>query len=583
MAIDKDTKKQANDQVIRQAMSTNKRRLDGLSNLNKAKDNLAEISIASAEAAANALQAEDAADRDQTIQKGLKTIKAAGLAEAMDREGQAAAANANRARFTPPSPPPADQSVPEPDAEDTESEPEVPEDQDNDEADDQGLEQPEDNQRQSDLSQQELERYQQQQRQQEARTRGQEAEKQPYQEQGGEAIRPQETSAQAEARKAAQAERAAARRAASAEGKESLAARGASALAKGGEAVAGAARAVGTAFMSGLRALGTLYVNPATAPWAWGITIGLICVILLLVSASALYGASASSPNSAGKSLSQPVPAFDSILTTITNESNIQDVATTITNSKQKILDALMNVESQIQAGSYDAATKESALAKLADLRATIGLASTTDTKANLKLAEDFQTKLKELVGMFTAVVNSLTGTALPINESKVTQFGNDGNTHGSTLIYPGYKSHHNSYFGCSEKGNYCRGSGRTTADAIDLMAPTGTEIYAPFDGDYVAHSPSQSPNPDAIFLTGKSRDQQHTMVAVLAHCTVVGDSTGHVSAGQVIAHLHSLKVSAPHLHFELRVDGKDVTRTSAGQTHMELWNMMKTILSGGS
>jgi murein DD-endopeptidase MepM/ murein hydrolase activator NlpD len=459
-----------------------------------------------------------------------------------------------------------------------------------------------------------LERYQNQDQQERAakqsqqpkdgnQTPGEAAQKDPYAKQGGVAPQAQRKQAQDKAaeqyqqqkadQKEAKQEENAARRAkqlASGEEKEGLALRAANGIGKAGEALAGAGKAAGSAVMTGLRALGTLYVNPATAPWAWGITTAVLCIVLLLVSAGGLYGASAGSPNAAGKSMSEPVLATDPILSQIVNASNIADVQTLMQNNKQVILDALQKINTQLDTGKFDAISSAQTRAKIQEIQQILSQVSADNATQNANLAPQLQTKAKELLAIWGPAVSPVKGTALPISESAVTKFGDDSDNHGSTRIRPENVDGHNSFFGSAEKGSNKNDDDaskqKCTADAIDLGAPVGTPIMAPFTGDYTYTPINKDPNKkvlnqDMMILRGSA--DSHQMVAVLAHLDPVnGALTGHVTVGQQIGQLHAMGTSGSHLHFELKVDGKDVSRTSTSQTNKDLWTMMKTILSGG-
>lgn len=103
------------------------------------------------------------------------------------------------------------------------------------------------------------------------------------------------------------------------------------------------------------------------------------------------------------------------------------------------------------------------------------------------------------------------------------------------------------STFGESRNGYYHKG--------IDLAAKTGTEIGAAMDGK-VTYAGTASGYGNVVFIQHDGNRQ-----TVYGHCSELCVKTGdYVSKGQTVAKVGSTGDSTgPHLHFEIRVNGKPV------------------------
>jgi murein DD-endopeptidase MepM/ murein hydrolase activator NlpD len=93
----------------------------------------------------------------------------------------------------------------------------------------------------------------------------------------------------------------------------------------------------------------------------------------------------------------------------------------------------------------------------------------------------------------------------------------------------------------------------------VDIGARTGTDIVASADG-IVRTASRQGAYGNTVII-------EHTggMSTLYAHCSKILVSVGqNVKRGDVIAHIGSTGVSTgPHLHFEVRIHGKDVNPRS--------------------
>lgn len=326
------------------------------------------------------------------------------------------------------------------------------------------------------------------------------------------------------------------------------------------------------AITGALKTFGTIFINPATAPWAWGITLALLLIVLITVPAVALLGASAQTPNSAGKSLPEYQPSYEvkKILSDIISISNSADLEKAMIEKKETLLLAINQAKSELQAKYADNPNTVKSITLLDDLSGILQSASTADPKGNQKLAESFKTKVRALFELWTTPGVTLKGTALPIVLSSP-RFNTD--EHGSIAISPGGDSDHNSYFGQRQ----LKSGKQITADALDIYAPLGTQVFAPFSGKYEFRPPGAM-NHDSIELNGQDANGV-PMSAVLAHCHPE-KNTGDISAGAPLCKLCS-DVSVPHLHFELKVNGIDIARTNKSQKPADLWKKMTDILGG--
>lgn len=400
--------------------------------------------------------------------------------------------------------------------------------------------------------------------------------KEPYAKQGGPAVKTKERppigKAPATAEKTvATGEKAAgsASRAASAVGRG--AAKVGETGAKAAQATAKVAAQAGKLAAQAAAWVGRGLAALASTPYGWIIIVIVLIIILIVISAIGIYGATVGSPNAAGKSMTdiQPVYEITGVLADISSKSNIGDVETMMTKQKDSITIALQNVE-------YDLKTKVPAgpdvtrsQTLIEEIRQILNQVSTTNPQNNQKLAQDFQNKVKELVKMWIVSDDTIPGTTNPIKVA-ITSFGQT--YHWCTQLHPGDcgTPGHRSIFGMGENS-----AGVTlTADAVDLGAPFDTPIYAPFEGDY---------HDDGIGYTIKGSANGIPMEAVLGHCSIAGgrSSSGHIKVGEVICTLSHRATSSPHLHFELRVNGKDIHRSTATQTQKDLWRRMSKILNG--
>ncbi len=176
---------------------------------------------------------------------------------------------------------------------------------------------------------------------------------------------------------------------------------------------------------------------------------------------------------------------------------------------------------------------------------------------------ESVRGKTNTQLGTFTVysvlVGCSLSGkTALPINPSILSSYPYNSSFHGRSVSYSPSKPGHNVIL-CPNSYNTnisCNKSG----EAVDLQAPGGTEIYAPFDSKVVFSS-----RPSSLcggicggFIVLQSLDGQST--AALAHLQNYTSQGDIVSAGQRIGELKQYSGAfGPHLHFELWTNNQPI------------------------
>lgn len=616
MAVDENVKKEANDQRIADALqsslskgkgSTRGRRLDGVrakqAEMKAVEGAAATEMAASAAMAAVAEEAESAAVQADTMHQGLKAIKAAGLAEEMANEGSAASqdqAGPQRRRVQPPIQPPTANTTGNGQGQDDTNTNENPDsdEQSNDTGDSEGgvegdgdgaesddgddSDQTGDN---SSLAKREIEQYRQQEQAKEAERNPQidKPPEDPYAAEGGRALPARSEDSRpgdsvkwgdgtdpeevAYKRKKAYDDSVAFSKKAqrAAEGGDGLLARGAGAMARGGEALAGAGRAVGTAVMSGIAKIGLLFVGP-TGWIAWLVLGAIIVVIIAITVGGGIFGASGPSPANTGKSFGDPVLATDPILSQIVNASNIESVQTMMQDNRQVILDALQKVDDQCATGKYNALSCSQSTLKVNEIRQLLSQVSNENPAQNASLAPKFQAAVKELLQIWLAADNTIADTSLPL---KVDVTPSTYRNHDCTQLNTGAcgVAGHRSVFGIIES----QSGVPITADAADLTAPEGTTVYAPFSGFLSGNHVEDS---EGSFLQGAGNFSN--MQAVLLHMKT--DRYGTVIAGQPIGKLNSKH----HLHFELKIGGRDVARTSSSQTQADLWTRMKKILGGG-
>ncbi len=198
---------------------------------------------------------------------------------------------------------------------------------------------------------------------------------------------------------------------------------------------------------------------------------------------------------------------------------------------------------------------------------------------------ESVRGKTNTQLGTFT-VYSALVGcsisgkTALPINPSHLSSYPYNNSFHGRSVSYSPSKPGHNVIL-CPNKYN-TNISCNTTGEAVDLRAPGGTEVYAPFDSKVVFSSMSGSLCGGICggFIVIQSLDGKSA--AVLAHLQNYVTQGSTVSAGQRIGELKEYPGGfGPHLHFELWSNNLPIHAGigSPSQVIPNIWAAQKKVL----
>lgn len=165
--------------------------------------------------------------------------------------------------------------------------------------------------------------------------------------------------------------------------------------------------------------------------------------------------------------------------------------------------------------------------------------------------------------------------TALPLSVNEINtieKFKRYNNSlHGLSISDPTNLKGHNVILGPYPR-NYGVNVPRQPGEAVDLMAPTGTSVFAPFDGK-VIKTDGLGANGDFIII--QSTDQHS--YAVLAHLKNFAATGTIVTVGQKVGELFPLTHN-PHLHFELWVNDKPIN-AGASTTPAQIWAVQKHAL----
>jgi murein DD-endopeptidase MepM/ murein hydrolase activator NlpD len=133
---------------------------------------------------------------------------------------------------------------------------------------------------------------------------------------------------------------------------------------------------------------------------------------------------------------------------------------------------------------------------------------------------------------------------------------------HGRSVYRSADVPGHNVFKGYGTwSGNGHKGVG----DGLDLFAPAGTPVYAPFDGVQVRWDNDTS-KLEVIYL-----QRADGAVAVLAHINATHEGEGvAVKAGEIVGTVRG-DLGDPHLHYELWMGGKAVSARSARKLQQRL------------
>ena len=187
--------------------------------------------------------------------------------------------------------------------------------------------------------------------------------------------------------------------------------------------------------------------------------------------------------------------------------------------SEETIQTAKANLENKFETKQNEIVAQEKkAAAAVAARKAAARKATTTTTT----------TKTSSSAGTASASLNGVSFTALPITSYTIsTRYGTVNRAHG------------------------------TPHSGLDLAAPTGTAIYAAASGTVISATTSSG----GYSGYGKliKIDHGNGVQTWYAHCSAILVSAGQtVSAGQQIGKVGTTGyVTGPHLHFEVRINGK--------------------------
>jgi len=310
-------------------------------------------------------------------------------------------------------------------------------------------------------------------------------------------------------------------------------------------------------------------------PYGWIIVLALLIVFLLFGVGTALFASTGQNPSPTGRSIPVYSPSYEikELLNKVVGASNVADAEEVITKNQTNLIAALDIIEKDLQTNFPTAPTTARAIELITALRSILESTSTADPASNQSRASEFVEKTKELMALFSFSAETLPGTTIPL---KVTPIKYGGGNHWCTEFDTSRcgDAGHRSLFGIRES----KAGATITADATDVFAPLGTMVYAPFTGK-VDRDGGSAAWTAIIVNSTEGIDKE----AVLGHCDFInGVSEGAtVTVGQEVCRLMTIPGSSPHLHFELKVDGKDVRRTDRSQTQKDLWETMKTILNG--
>jgi murein DD-endopeptidase MepM/ murein hydrolase activator NlpD len=312
-------------------------------------------------------------------------------------------------------------------------------------------------------------------------------------------------------------------------------------------------------------------------PYGWIIVLAILIVFLLFGVGAALFGSTGQNPSPTGRSIPVYSPSYEikELLSQVIGASNVADAEEVITKNQSNLIAALDIIEKDLQTNFPAAPTTPRAIELITALRSILESTSATDPASNQSRASEFVEKTKELMALFSFSAETLPGTTIPL---KVPPIKYGSGNHWCTEFDPSdcNRGGHRSLFGIREH----KAGVAITADTTDVFAPLGTVVYAPFTGK--VHRDGGSAAWTAIIINSTEGIDKE---AILGHCDFTGGvSEGStVTVGQEVCRLMTIPTSGPHLHFELKIDGKDVRRTDKSQTQKDLWETMKTILNGQS
>jgi murein DD-endopeptidase MepM/ murein hydrolase activator NlpD len=132
---------------------------------------------------------------------------------------------------------------------------------------------------------------------------------------------------------------------------------------------------------------------------------------------------------------------------------------------------------------------------------------------------------------------------------------------HGRSIPRPVDVPGHNVFKGF---GTWAQ-SGKAVGDAVDLFAPAGTPVVAPFDGVQAIWSNAGS-KLEVVYLV-----RADGATAVLAHIEATHRRRGvPVKAGEVVGHVRG-DLKDPHLHYELWMGGKAVSAATPAKLRQKI------------
>lgn len=134
---------------------------------------------------------------------------------------------------------------------------------------------------------------------------------------------------------------------------------------------------------------------------------------------------------------------------------------------------------------------------------------------------------------------------------------------HGRSVYRPRDVPGHNIFLGYS---TWAQNGHVGVGDGIDLFAPAGSPVQAPFDGTQTVW------RNDATKLEVVYIEREDGATAVLAHINATHEGTGlKIKAGEIVGRMRG-DLKDPHLHYELRMPGpKPITGRTPAQMRKAL------------
>lgn len=205
----------------------------------------------------------------------------------------------------------------------------------------------------------------------------------------------------------------------------------------------------------------------------------------------------------------------------------------------------------------------------------TVPQTTQTQVRQELKDLSEILSKLQtyDVVVIFGA-------TALPINSSAITGYNNTLHRRSINRQFnPSDDKGHRVFLGYGDDKNGCD-SGICKGDAVDLLAPAKTLVYAPVSGKVTVS------NRGSRFENVQVKSSAQRVTGLLAHIRATVSSGQSVNAGDQVGVVGDYPKWTPHLHFELWVNGQSIHHdlgTPFKTSGKILWQKMQIALKGAA